>query len=79
MGEFLPLALDKVEGNGAILTLVLITLLYVLAKAFLKQKRIKGSFTQLKKSKIEIDSGGNGTTIEDSFNDIDNSDIKIHG
>jgi hypothetical protein len=77
MGEFLTLALDKVEGNGAILALVGIGILYILAKILLKKKSIKGSFTQLKKSKIEIDSEGNGITIEDSFNDIDNSSVRI--
>jgi hypothetical protein len=77
MGEFLTLALDKVEGNGAILALVGIGILYILVKILLKKKSIKGSFTQLKKSKIEIDSEGNGITIEDSFNDIDNSSVRI--
>jgi len=79
MGEFLTLALDKVEGNGAILSLVVIGGIYLLAKGWLKQKRIKGSFTKLKKAKIEIDSGEKGTTILDSFDDIYDSDIKIHG
>lgn len=77
MGEFLTLALDKVEGNGAILTLVVIASIYLFIKGWLKQNRIKGSFTQLKKAKIEINSGKEGATIADSFNDIDNSSIKI--
>lgn len=77
MGEFLTMALGKVEGNSAILALAVMGIIYVLTMAFLKKNRTKDSFTQLEDAKIEIESKGEGVNIENSFKEIKNTSVKI--